>query len=187
MEKRWTKKMFGILAFFLLISASFVFYFFYNAEYNTSFINLSDDPNLQHVANKSFELVEDVFLYKFSGSDEFQISAAGSHSGIPSTIDDYLEYGDNFDQSEAYIKYTKGNPSKYTKDQIVGILTKGTKFKVTNIIQKRTRSGIDCYVAILNGPYKGVNSHIYLIYTSDFSIPHHLYVDSRFLKEVAPG
>lgn len=143
------------LLFILIIRLPFMLYL----QMDT---NVTNQPDLQDVVRRHFELKEDVFLYQRT-ADGLGIELPGLGSVLPISVDDYLRYGDRWDRSEAYVKYTDNEPDMFFKYKVVGILTKGTKIRIVQVHRKY--SPLEGYyleptVEVLNNSYKGAKSHL---------------------------
>lgn len=162
------------VAMFILSFWIIIFFSFYSSEKD-----VTKDENFQHVAGRDFEFLVDVFLFKAPWKNELDVAVPGGESGVPISIEHYLSYGENwFDHSGKEFQ----NPIKY---HILGIIPKGTKFRVIKII-KCSHDWDTHFVnlsEILDGPFKGTITDNSYIYTKHGSKPLTVGVHPRYLKE----
>jgi hypothetical protein len=138
----------------------------------------------EELKGKRFELLEDSFFLKWtSGHHDIDLPGKFSfHANVPFTIEDYLQYPNSWEKTENYIKAYGNLP--YSKEQILGILKKGTTLRFVNIDKSYSWGYFETYlyplVEIENGPYKGQISRINLI---DLFSPDPPRI-SKYLKQI---
>lgn len=174
-----------ILSFFLI-----VIYYLFIAYSSTIDNDVANESQFKDVVRRQIELKQDVLLYKRT-SGELDMDLPGQSSSLPRSIQDYLFYGDKWDQSEEYIRCISYPDSCY-KHKVVGVLTKGTRMRIVKVYYKYCSLlgyYLDPVVEILDNKYKGAKSYVgsQLIDCNKDSYPITLEIKDQYMQMCDPG
>lgn len=91
--------------------------------------NVSKDPQYINIVGKTFELQQDLFIYKYREPGQYYYSLGVGMNSLPETIEEYLSDANKWDSRASQVK-------------IAGFVKKGTKLRVIKIKGKAYDSKI---------------------------------------------
>jgi hypothetical protein len=155
----------NILRLFLLFGLCFLLsscHIFILHFWPTTYTNLNQDPRMESISGKWFELKQDAFLCSSSECSHktylLKLVSLVTDPSLPYSIKEYKKDPLNWQNTDSNARSGRGSKDGYYKATVEDIISKGTKLYVAKITQKENLSVIHIEVtAYLDHPkYKDI-------------------------------
>lgn len=98
--------------------------------------DVSEEPSLEHLVGKEFELLTPLFLVNMGGI--YCLEPPGRFEGVPASIEDYLNHPADWWTTERYRKAIEPlSPDPARLHTIKGVVATGTRLKIRKITYKK--------------------------------------------------